>query len=156
MGVVKTWNGIARASVKTFDGIAVASVKTINGYDATTGGGASYTLQETFGADSSDSPNIADSGVRKYVTGKCTPSSSYTLTRYELRMKRNGAGTAPDLVGKLYGDNGSGTAPNSRLATRPNTIAAIIPHAPGRLTAAIRYLAPMRQRGIQPGLARGT
>lgn len=38
MGVVKTWNGIARASLKTWDGIAAASVKTINGLDATTGG----------------------------------------------------------------------------------------------------------------------
>lgn len=37
MGVVKTWNGIARASVKTFNGLASASWKTWNGLDATNG-----------------------------------------------------------------------------------------------------------------------
>jgi hypothetical protein len=46
MGVVKTWNGIARASLKTWDGIAAASVKTINGFDATTG--VSYDFEENF------------------------------------------------------------------------------------------------------------
>lgn len=46
MGVVKTWNGIARSSLKTWDGIAAASVKTINGFDATTG--VSYDFEENF------------------------------------------------------------------------------------------------------------
>jgi len=40
--VVKSWNGIVRASIKTWDGIASASVKTINGLDAVVSGG--YTL----------------------------------------------------------------------------------------------------------------
>lgn len=29
-GLVKTWNGLAYASVKTINGLAVASIKTIN------------------------------------------------------------------------------------------------------------------------------
>lgn len=122
MGVVKTWNSIARASVKTFDGIAVASVKTINGLDATTGGGATYTLQETFGADSSDSPSFADNSARTYLSSEVVVTGNYTITRIELRMKRvTAGGSAPDIVCEIRAD--AGTKPDaSPLATSTNTI----------------------------------
>lgn len=119
MGVVKTWNGIARASVKTFDGIAAASVKTINGYDATSG--SSYTLQQTFGADTANGSNIQSAANRTYAVSICTPDANYTITRVDLRMLRvDGGGSAPTLTARIYSD--SSTVPNTLLASSTNTV----------------------------------
>ena len=46
--LVKTLNGLAYASVKTRDGLAVASISKINGLDATSGGGGTNFLLDTF------------------------------------------------------------------------------------------------------------
>lgn len=120
MGVVKTWNSIARASLKTFDGIAIASVKTINGFDATSG--STYTLQETFGGDSSDSPNFADASGQTYMSSEVVAGSSYTITKIELRMRRvTAGGSAADLVCEIRAD--AGTKPDTPpLATSTNTV----------------------------------
>jgi hypothetical protein len=46
--LVKTFNGLAIASVKTVAGLAIASVKTIKGVDNTAGGGVVYLVEENF------------------------------------------------------------------------------------------------------------
>jgi hypothetical protein len=72
MGVVKTWNSIARASMKTFNGIAAASVKTINGLDATTGGFTLYaenTSAVSGTAAISNGTNTYYAGQGEYVPG---------------------------------------------------------------------------------------
>jgi len=84
-------------------------------------GETTYTLEDTFGADSSDSPNFADNSTRTYLSSEIVAGSNYTIARVELRMKRVGSGTASDIVCEIRAD--AGTKPNaSPLATSTNTI----------------------------------
>jgi len=116
---VKTIQGLAIASCKTVQGLAIASAKTILGVDNTSGG-ATYTLQETFGADTNQF-DFANTGIRTYISSEILAGSSYTITQVEVRILRVGAGSAPDLVCEIRADTGSqpDTPP---LATSTNTI----------------------------------
>jgi len=83
---------------------------------------ATYTLKDTFGADSSDSPNFADNSARTYLSSEVVAGSDYTITKVELRMKRvDGGGSAPDIVCEIRAD--AGTKPDTPpLATSTNTV----------------------------------
>lgn len=121
MGVVKTWNGIARASLKTWDGIASASVKTINGFDATTGG-TTYSLQETIGAVTTQfATKLASTASVRYFSSSHSPASNFTLTKLEIYLLRfTAGGSAGDLFAEVRSDS-SGT-PGSVVATSTNTL----------------------------------
>lgn len=80
-----------------------------------------YTLQQTFGSDTSSTPNFAQSLIRTYATSEVVVSGNYTITKVELHMLRVGSGTAPDLVAEIRAD--AGTQPDTPpLATSTNTI----------------------------------
>jgi len=92
MGVVKTWNGIARASLKTWDGIAAASVKTINGFDATAGA----TLQDRFETDASGLAAVGSASTRVYCANYFTAGSyggaaGYTANALEFYIRKFGS-----------------------------------------------------------------
>jgi len=123
MGVVKTWNGIARASLKTFNGIAVASVKTINGFDATTGGAPTYTAEQTIGADNSNGSNIASAANRKFVGGSFTASATFNLTKVLVKiLKATDGGSAGSITLELRADN-SGSPASTVLETSSTSFA---------------------------------
>lgn len=104
-------------------GGALSGVATFTNTSTTNNSTAqTYTSKDTFGADSSDSPNFADASTRTYITSEVVAGSSYVVTKVELRMKRvDGGGSAPDIVCEIRSD--TGTAPgNPPLATSTNTI----------------------------------
>lgn len=80
MGVLKTFNGLARASVKTHNGLALASVKSWNGMDAVEGGGAfdPLSLSPALWLDASDASTLYDS-----TSGGSLVTSDATVGRWE-------------------------------------------------------------------------
>lgn len=84
-------------------------------------GGASYTLEETFGTDTSNGSNIGNNVNRVYVSSQVTAADTYTLTKLALRILRvDGGGSAPNLVAEIRSD--STGSPGSVLAESTNTV----------------------------------
>lgn len=70
---VKTVGGVSRANVKTVGGVALANVKSIGGVDNTSGGGATYLINQNFegaGYDNSET----------WTEASGTPNEDYTST----------------------------------------------------------------------------
>lgn len=78
---IKTWNGLARASLKTFNGLASASLKTINGVDATA---SSIAIQNNWKNHSNStaalSVTVAPTAGRALVIAVATNAVSFTVT----------------------------------------------------------------------------
>lgn len=81
--------------------------------------GTTYSLQETFGANTANGSTMQSSSSRTYVVSICTPGASYTITRVDLRMFRTGTGAAT-LTARIYSD--SSTTPATLLASSTNTV----------------------------------
>lgn len=83
--------------------------------------GTTYSLQQTFGTDTSDAVTPTSASNRKYIGSAATPDANYTITRVELYLKRvDGGGAAADLVCEIRADNSG--VPGTLLATSTNTI----------------------------------
>lgn len=77
-GIVKTFDGLARASVKTFNGLVSAALKTINGQDASSG--TTYQFVETFEGTQVDSRGSAWYDNTGWVNGNAGNVGHYAVS----------------------------------------------------------------------------
>lgn len=92
--------------------------------------GTTYTLQQTLGADSSNSPNFGNGATAAYALSKFTAGASFTLTKLRLRMLFvDGAGTPGDITARVWSDTAgvptalvtNGTSDNTVVGTTVGT-----------------------------------
>lgn len=110
MGVVKTWNGIARSSLKTWDGIAAASVKTINGFDATVSSGYTLLYNSFFAGGST--VYVCYSNTYYYAGQGYFNDSARTIGKVAFKVTATGTISGKTYYARIWTQSGDNLATN--------------------------------------------
>ncbi|MEN6375539.1 MAG: choice-of-anchor R domain-containing protein [Smithella sp.] len=76
-------------------------------------------LEESYTTENAVTSALWDTSARKWSAVQYVAGKSYTLTKFELSLKRHTLGIGDTLTGYVYSDS---TGPNASLGTSTNTV----------------------------------